>query len=259
MIGQETVGEPGPGGGRGWRPEEMTPEELQPLLEAGTRAGPGRPANDGSRQWRCGARVRLRSGNGGGGGRRAAGRRRRKPLRPPEAKTETDPFDEIDFGSFFDDYLDPGYKSPASEAGRKAVVRNLPLVAGDAGRSSALAVEPGLMPDEVRDAAESIIGNLDENGYLTATLEEIATGRRPPPEDAGRGAEGRPNARSGRRGRARPARVPAAPARKPQRQGRRGVADRRGSPEAARDRGSSRNWRKALGPAAGAHRDRREA
>jgi RNA polymerase sigma-54 factor len=27
---------------------------------------------------------------------------------------------------------------------------------------------------EVRKIAESIIGNLDENGYLTATLEEIA-------------------------------------------------------------------------------------
>src|SRR5581483_8252665 len=35
------------------------------------------------------------------------------------AKTETDPFDEIDFGSFFDDYLDPGFKSPASESVEK--------------------------------------------------------------------------------------------------------------------------------------------
>ena len=32
-----------------------------------------------------------------------------------EQKTEKDPFDEIDFGTFFDDYLNPGYKSPASE------------------------------------------------------------------------------------------------------------------------------------------------
>src|SRR5262249_10379440 len=29
--------------------------------------------------------------------------------------TTADPFDEIDFGSFFDDYLDPGYKSPTAE------------------------------------------------------------------------------------------------------------------------------------------------
>src|SRR5690348_745813 len=39
-------------------------------------------------------------------------------LAPPdplaaETPAATDPFDEIDFGSFFDDYLDPGYKSPA--------------------------------------------------------------------------------------------------------------------------------------------------
>src|SRR5436305_256407 len=33
----------------------------------------------------------------------------------PEAPSSTDPFDEIDFGSFFDDYLDPGYRSPSSE------------------------------------------------------------------------------------------------------------------------------------------------
>ncbi len=31
-----------------------------------------------------------------------------------------------------------------------------------------------LLPDDVRDAAETIIGNLDEDGYLTAPLEEIA-------------------------------------------------------------------------------------
>jgi RNA polymerase sigma-54 factor len=30
------------------------------------------------------------------------------------------------------------------------------------------------MPDEVRDAADSIIGNLDEDGYLSASLDEIA-------------------------------------------------------------------------------------
>ena len=34
------------------------------------------------------------------------------PLAEPPAAT--DPFDEIDFGSFFDEYLDPGYKSPAA-------------------------------------------------------------------------------------------------------------------------------------------------
>ena len=31
---------------------------------------------------------------------------------PVPAAEKKDPFDEIDFGSFFKDYLDPGYRSP---------------------------------------------------------------------------------------------------------------------------------------------------
>jgi RNA polymerase sigma-54 factor len=92
----------------------------------------------------------------------------------PEQKTEKDPFDEIDFGTFFDDYLDPGYKSPASEQVEKPSFETFlssPVTLGDHLHSQ-LAVL--VMSEAVRDAADNIIGNLDENGYLTATLEEIA-------------------------------------------------------------------------------------
>src|SRR5271155_2716722 len=91
-----------------------------------------------------------------------------------EQKTEKDPFDEIDFGTFFDDYLDPGYKSPASETVEKPSFETFlssPVTLADHLHSQ-LAVL--VMPEDVRDAAANIIGNLDENGYLTATLEEIA-------------------------------------------------------------------------------------
>jgi len=91
-----------------------------------------------------------------------------------EQKTEKDPFDEIDFGTFFDDYLDPGYKSPASETVEKPSFETFlssPIRLGDHLHSQ-LAVL--VMSEEIRDAADNIIGNLDENGYLTATLEEIA-------------------------------------------------------------------------------------
>src|SRR5271155_5192048 len=91
-----------------------------------------------------------------------------------EQKTEKDPFDEIDFGTFFDDYLDPGYKSPASETVEKPSFETFlssPVRLGDHLHSQ-LAVL--VMSEDVRDAADNIIGNLDENGYLTATLEEIA-------------------------------------------------------------------------------------
>jgi len=91
-----------------------------------------------------------------------------------EQKTDKDPFDEIDFGTFFDEYLDPGYKSPASESVEKPSFETFlssPVTLADHLHSQ-LAVL--VMPEEVRDAAANIIGNVDENGYLTATLEEIA-------------------------------------------------------------------------------------
>jgi RNA polymerase sigma-54 factor len=86
----------------------------------------------------------------------------------------TDPFDEIDFGSFFDDYLDPGYKSPASESVEKPSFETFlsaPVTLGDHLRSQ---LSVSLISDNVRNAAESIIGNLDEDGYLVSPLEEIA-------------------------------------------------------------------------------------
>lgn len=92
-------------------------------------------------------------------------------VEPPVA---TDPFDEIDFGSFFDDYLDPGYKSPASESVEKPSFETFlssPTTLADHLRSQ---LSVSLLSDDLRDAAESIIGNLDENGYLTASLDEIA-------------------------------------------------------------------------------------
>src|SRR5271168_2179954 len=91
-----------------------------------------------------------------------------------EQKTEKDPFDEIDFGTFFDDYLDPGYKSPASETVEKPSFETFlssPVTLADHLHSQ-LAVL--VMSEGVRDAADNVIGNLNENGYLTATLEEIA-------------------------------------------------------------------------------------
>src|SRR5260370_4159060 len=95
------------------------------------------------------------------------------PLAEPPAAT--DPFDEIDFGSFFDDYLDPGYKSPASGSVEKPSFETLlssPVTLGDYLRSQ---LSVSIISDEARDAAESIIGNLDEEGYLSASLEELAS------------------------------------------------------------------------------------
>ena len=92
----------------------------------------------------------------------------------PEQKAATDPFEEIDFGSFFDDYLDPGYKSPSSEQVEKPSFETFlsaPITLGDYLRSQ-LSMVP--LADAIRDAADSIIGNLDESGYVTASIEDMA-------------------------------------------------------------------------------------
>jgi RNA polymerase sigma-54 factor len=89
-------------------------------------------------------------------------------------KTETDPFEEIDFGSFFDDYLDPGFKSPVSESVEKPSFETFlssPITLSDHLQSQLSVL---ILPEAVRDAANSIIGNLEESGYLTTPIEEIA-------------------------------------------------------------------------------------
>ncbi len=85
-----------------------------------------------------------------------------------------DPFQEIDFGSFFDDYLDPGYRTPAGEEIEKPSFEN--FLSTPTNLTDHLMWQLSLSParEEVVDAAESIIGNLNEDGYLTASVEELA-------------------------------------------------------------------------------------
>jgi len=85
-----------------------------------------------------------------------------------------DSFQEIDFGSFFDDYLDPGYKSPAAEITEKPSFENFLAKPSSLADHLEWQLNLSICSDEVRDAGHSIIGNLNEDGYLTASLEEIA-------------------------------------------------------------------------------------
>jgi DNA-directed RNA polymerase specialized sigma54-like protein len=100
-------------------------------------------------------------------------------MREAEAEPEkrTDPFEEIDFGSYFQEYLDPGYRTS----------NNFEIT--EAPSLENYLSSPGTLTDHifwqlgslnllpaVRDAAEYIIGNLNEDGYLTATDEELLEG-----------------------------------------------------------------------------------
>lgn len=98
-------------------------------------------------------------------------------------KAEPDPFDEIDFGSFFEDYLDPGFKSPAAESVDKPSFETFlssPVTLSDHLQAQ---LSVAVLPERVREAANSIIGNLEESGYLTTPLEEIAAAEDICPED----------------------------------------------------------------------------
>src|ERR1700749_3761107 len=96
------------------------------------------------------------------------------------------PFDEFDFGSFFTQYLDTGGERQASSEREDS---ERPSFEKFLSSTQSLAdyltwqLSVSVCNDEVRKITESIIGNLDENGYLIGTLEEIATQGNYPMED----------------------------------------------------------------------------
>jgi len=95
------------------------------------------------------------------------------PAATPEERSE-DPFEDVDFGSFFEEYLDPGYRTSESEAVELPSFENFlssPTTLVDHLRWQ-LTMDQS--DERLERALDAILGNLDENGYLTASLEEIA-------------------------------------------------------------------------------------
>lgn len=91
----------------------------------------------------------------------------------PPAK-EKDAFDEIDFGSFFDEYLDPGFKSPASEEYEKPSFENFLATPTSLTGHLMWQLSLSAADADVAAVAEAIIGNLNDDGYLPMTIEDIA-------------------------------------------------------------------------------------
>jgi RNA polymerase sigma-54 factor len=95
------------------------------------------------------------------------------------AAAPKDPFEEVDFGSYFQDYLDPGYRTqPEYEDSEKPSFEHFlsqPTSLSDhlAWQLGALTLDPLL-----HLAAEYVIGNLDEEGYLVADEDELAAALR---------------------------------------------------------------------------------
>src|SRR6478752_7250208 len=92
-----------------------------------------------------------------------------------QAANKTDTWDDQDYEYFFGDYLDDGYrpKTPTE-------VKELPPIENTlstaASLSDHLLWQLSMQTDDTatRDIGEAIIGNLDDDGYLVATVEELA-------------------------------------------------------------------------------------
>ncbi|CAN5477001.1 RNA polymerase factor sigma-54 [soil metagenome] len=90
-------------------------------------------------------------------------------------RPEKDPFDEIDFGSYFQDYLDPGFKTASNfEDYDKPSFEHFLSQPGSLSDHLAWQLGSLTLTPEMQFATQLVVGNLNETGYLTATDEEMA-------------------------------------------------------------------------------------
>ncbi len=91
----------------------------------------------------------------------------------PAADEQHDPFEEFDMKAVFEEYMDATERQAEREVIERPSFEN--FLSPPTTLADHLDWQLGLAiaPDEVKYAARSIIGNLNEDGYLTATLEEI--------------------------------------------------------------------------------------
>jgi RNA polymerase sigma-54 factor len=104
---------------------------------------------------------------------------------PATAAEKKDPFEEIDFGSFFQDYLDPGYRTHSEmEEIERPSFEN--FLSKQTNLTDHLGWQLGALSlrREVREAADVILGNLNEDGYLIASDDELLGIAPPAPPEA---------------------------------------------------------------------------
>jgi RNA polymerase sigma-54 factor len=117
-----------------------------------------------------------------------------------QERVEKDPFDEVDFGSYFQDYLDPGFRTASNfeDIERPSFENFLSQPSTLTGHLDWQLGSMSLSTD-LRLAADLVVGNLNADGYLTATDEELVDGLlqsrapvRAEPIPFERGIKGRP-------------------------------------------------------------------
>ncbi len=95
-----------------------------------------------------------------------------------KAEEKGDTWDDADYEYFFGEYLDGGYRPRQPQE-----VKELPPIENTLSSKSSLAdhlkwqlnLNMQTLDESIRDVGEAIIGNIDEDGYLVASLDEIAS------------------------------------------------------------------------------------
>ncbi len=87
---------------------------------------------------------------------------------------QRDSFEEIDFGQTFEEYLDPGYRTRETETKEGPTFEQFLSAEQTLGEYLEWQLRMTQTSADVRAAAEAIIGNLNNDGYLEGTREEIS-------------------------------------------------------------------------------------
>src|ERR1043166_9324830 len=94
---------------------------------------------------------------------------------PEQQPNEIDTWDDQDYEYFFGDYLDDGYRPRAPQE-----VKELPPIVNPLSTSNSLSDhlmwQFSMQTDDplMREIGSAIIGNLDDEGYLVASFDELA-------------------------------------------------------------------------------------
>src|SRR4051794_19730379 len=97
--------------------------------------------------------------------------------KPPEQQPadKGDQWDDADYEYFFGDYLDDGYRSRTpSEVKELPPIENTLSTAGSLSDHLIWQLSMQTDDDQLKEIGSAIIGNLDDDGYLVASVEEIA-------------------------------------------------------------------------------------
>ena len=106
---------------------------------------------------------------------------------PTSTSDKQDSWDDADYEYFFGDYLDDGYRPRAQQE-----FKELPPIENTLSTSGSLAghltwqFSLQIDDDLIREIGSAIIGNLDDDGYLVASVEEIAAMDDWPPSEVER-------------------------------------------------------------------------